>query len=139
MANDVSVCVSGHQRLWLEQVPNHAGVPASRCHSDCHHLDCRKKGNTKKSTVSNMYFIGYAVGCIVGPQLWRTDEGPRFARGVSCNIACVCLLVCSFIFYRFSSLYENKRKEKMIQEQEPEDFGNEDVTDKQDIRFMYRS
>lgn len=36
------------------------------------------KGNTKKSAVSNMFFIGYTTGCIVGPQLWTAQDAPRY-------------------------------------------------------------
>src|SRR6266536_4846375 len=36
------------------------------------------KGNTKKSAVSAVFFVGYCTGCIVGPQLWQAQDAPRY-------------------------------------------------------------
>lgn len=36
------------------------------------------KGNTKKSVVSGIFFIGYTTGCICGPQLWQAVDAPRY-------------------------------------------------------------
>lgn len=35
------------------------------------------QGNTKKSTISNIFFVGYTTGCIAGPQLWTSQDAPR--------------------------------------------------------------
>ena len=43
------------------------------------------KGNTKKSIVSGMFFIGYTTGCIVGPQLWQAVDAPRYGNNHLCT------------------------------------------------------
>lgn len=106
------------------------------------------KGNTKRSVVNAMFFIGYCAGCIGGPQLWT--EKPRYFAGVVAAIFTWCLLVVTIITYRFLCVRENARRDDIVAGQEhaqvPRSGEGElderggakgDLTDKMDTEFRY--
>ena len=105
------------------------------------------KGNTKKSAVSALYFIGYSVGCIIGPQLWQRKDAPRYRKGCISSIVSLVLLYICFIAYFFLCWRENRKRDRMLtQYSQPELTENEkaggdpvdsDLTDSQDLMFRY--
>ncbi|KAH6611639.1 allantoate permease [Trichoderma cornu-damae] len=44
-------------------------------------------GDTKRKVTTGMLFVGASVGNIIGPQLFRPDEKPRYDRGLRSNLA----------------------------------------------------
>ncbi|KAK4143438.1 major facilitator superfamily domain-containing protein [Dichotomopilus funicola] len=44
-------------------------------------------GDTKRKVTTAMLFIGSNTGNIIGPLLFRTDEKPRYTRGLTANLA----------------------------------------------------
>ena len=113
------------------------------------------KGNTKKSAVSSIFFIGYSTGCISGPQLWQAVDAPRYTKGCISSIASWVLLLIVFTFNYFYLRHQNRKREalgfgtdnKIVVEVErakktEELVGVEvdsDLTDRQDLRFRYTS
>lgn len=98
------------------------------------------RGNTKKSIVNTLYFIGYCVGAIAFPQLWTTQAAPRYLAGLICSIAAWAILVVLIAYYWFNGTKENKRRDELARnhDEEIEVFeAGKDVTDKQDMGFRY--
>jgi hypothetical protein len=97
------------------------------------------KGNTKRAIVNALFFIGYCVGCIGGPQLWKSTQAPRFFEGVVTAIVTWCLLFVAMCAYWYVCWSENKRRDlTMAGEAEFRVFEKgEDVTDKEDLMFRY--
>ncbi|KAH8817061.1 major facilitator superfamily domain-containing protein [Xylogone sp. PMI_703] len=110
------------------------------------------KGNTKKSIVSNMFFIGYTTGCIIGPQLWQAQDAPRYTKGCISSIVSWGLLLITYATHYFYLKRENKKRAEMVAQIESgagvaDDTGkprdhigvevNSDITDRQDLRFVY--
>lgn len=101
------------------------------------------KGNTKKSTANALYFIGYSIGCIIGPQLWQKRDAPRYTKGCISSIISLVLLVCCFVAYYLVCKRENKRRDVLAAELDELDEAHtgisldSDQTDKEDLRFRY--
>ncbi|KAH8681711.1 major facilitator superfamily transporter [Xylariales sp. PMI_506] len=105
------------------------------------------KGNTKRSVVSAMFFIGYCAGCIGAPQLW-TDK-PRYFKGVVTGIVTWCLLFVTVASYRQVCIADNAARDKsgaagaateaVADEVALDESGAPitDVTDKEDAKFRY--
>lgn len=107
------------------------------------------KGNTKRSVVNAMFFIGYCAGCIGSPQLWTNS--PRYFSGVVTAIVTWCLLFVTIIAYRLVCSRDNARRDAKVEgvtSQGPSAAGgsqlldktgaaNVDLTDLQDREFRY--
>lgn len=98
------------------------------------------KGNTKKGTVNALYFIGYSVGCIVGPQLWNSEDAPRYNKGCISSIVSWVLLFSCFVGYYTLCKRENKRRDALAATESDEGVVvsmESDMTDTQDLKFRY--
>lgn len=80
-----------------------------------------------------MYFLGYCVGNLIGPQTFRDKDAPRYAPAliviVICNIlAGICMAMLFVYYYR-----ENKRRDASEIEMEGQessvDWSSQDLTD----------
>jgi ACS family allantoate permease-like MFS transporter len=67
-------------------------------------------GYTKKTTVAAFYLIGYCVGNIIGPQVFRPEDAPRYVPAEITIIVCwgVCLLDLYFIWWWYRRQNANK-------------------------------
>lgn len=107
------------------------------------------KGNTKKATVSGVFFVAYCTGCIVGPQLWQKPDAPRYVKGCISSVVSWVLFIATLVVYRFVLRRENARRDREMageeREREDEDAKgaqvgiatDSDLTDKQDRLFRY--
>lgn len=110
------------------------------------------KGNTKRSVVSCMFFIGYCAGCIASPQLWTAK--PRYFNGVVTAIVTWCLLFVVVIAYRFVCMRDNANRDRITAERgetldgarasgessvvlDKNGLPKTDLTDKDDLYFRY--
>lgn len=107
------------------------------------------KGNTKRSVVNAMFFIGYCAGCIGSPQLWTNS--PRYFSGVVTAIVTWCLLFVTIIAYRIVCSRHNALRDDVVERhgsqgisaagdsQLLDEMGaaNVDLTDQQDRNFRY--
>ncbi|KAF2758091.1 major facilitator superfamily transporter [Pseudovirgaria hyperparasitica] len=104
------------------------------------------KGNTKRSVVSAVFFIGYCAGCIASPQLWT--EKPRYFSGVVTALVTWCLLFVVVTFYWIVCMMDNAKRDR--RNVDVRDHVNEDptildengaplldLTDKEDVKFRY--
>ncbi|KAJ4326707.1 hypothetical protein N0V84_002933 [Fusarium piperis] len=91
------------------------------------------KGNTKKATASNGFFVLYAAAAIAGPQLW-TDK-PRYTKGVITDLVALGGNMAIFGLFMLSAKLENRRRERSNTVTDAP--GDADLTDKQDKSFRY--
>ncbi|PYH38856.1 vitamin H transporter [Aspergillus neoniger CBS 115656] len=108
-------------------------------------------GFTKKSIVTAILFIGYCVGNIAGPQLFKTNEAPKYLTAFAAILACFCIAVADVIALRVYTMWENERRNRKqgrtIEPESPEmedavqaysghnDSG--DITDWQNENYRY--
>ena len=68
-------------------------------------------GQSKKMLVSGIIWLGSCVGSISSPFFYKANQAPKYPLGIgSLLVANVIELVLFFVF-RYSFMYENKRKE----------------------------
>lgn len=107
------------------------------------------KGNTKRSIVNAMFFIGYCAGCIGAPQLWT--HKPRYFSGVVTGVVTWCLLFITILGYRYVCCKDNSEREteKSVDSAQGHQIASgkalldvtgaakSDLTDKEDREFRY--
>lgn len=94
------------------------------------------KGNTKRAVVNTMYFIGYCVGAMAGPQLWT--EPPRYLKALIASIVIWVIFLGLVVLYWLLCYFDNRARDRKAQS-ESVDPGQEkvDMTDKKDALFRY--
>lgn len=96
-------------------------------------------GHTKKVTVNAMFFVGYCVGNILGPQVFRANDAPTYSRGYSGLVACLIVSIVSISTYGILCWHDNKKRDRLQASQgvvqASEAFS--DLTDKEKPDFRY--
>ncbi|KAE8310180.1 major facilitator superfamily domain-containing protein [Aspergillus transmontanensis] len=89
-------------------------------------------GFTKKSTVTAILFIGYCVGNIAGPQLFKKNQAPHYYSAFAAILACFCIAVLDVVLLRVYMVWENKRRDqkqgRVIEPETKEAQDSEDST-----------
>ncbi|KAG9569686.1 hypothetical protein KCU79_g1475, partial [Aureobasidium melanogenum] len=98
------------------------------------------KGNTKRSVANAVFFIGYCVGCIASPQLWK--HSPRYFSGVVTAIVTWFLLIVVTAAWWLLCMVENRKRDVKLarpsESLEMDDLRIDlDLTDKEDKAFRY--
>lgn len=65
-------------------------------------------GNTKKTVVFAILYIGYAVGNLIGPQTFRANQAPAYTGGVIAMIVCYCVCIVLVCLYWALCAWKNK-------------------------------
>lgn len=122
---------------------------------NCAHIQCANRlplvtsnvaGGTKRTVVSSLTLVAYCVGNMVGAQVFKTKDAPRYIGGTIACSACFGLEVFVIICWRLWYMYENKRRDRLAaessmskeeQEQHGRELGEQDVTDRQNPYFRY--
>ncbi|CAG9942474.1 unnamed protein product [Clonostachys rosea f. rosea IK726] len=103
-------------------------------------------GGTKRTVVSSLTLIAYCIGNMVGAQVFRTADAPRYLNGTIACSACFGLEVIVIIMWRLWYVYENRRRDRLAaesglskeeQENEGRLLGEQDVTDRKNPYFRY--
>ncbi|KAF5632059.1 major facilitator superfamily domain protein [Fusarium sp. NRRL 52700] len=101
-------------------------------------------GHSKKTTLNAMFFIGYCMGNILGPQVFRQYDAPEYNRGfagllASCIVAFLCISAYGVICF-----FENRRRDRvqgggpvLLTEAELRAEAFSDKTDKEKLNFRY--
>lgn len=97
-------------------------------------------GWTKKTTVAAMYLTGYCVGNIIGPQVFREKDAPKYTSAEITIVVCyvVSLLDVLFIYWWCRSQNAKKaavRAEPGYAKIEGQEFY--DLTDRENPEFVY--
>lgn len=96
------------------------------------------KGNTKRSIVNTLFFIGYCASNIGAPQLWTTDAAPRYFDGVVLNISAWCTTILAISLYWGLCYFDNRRRDQGHAAYPGRVYQpGEDLTDKEDNLFRY--
>lgn len=72
-------------------------------------------GHTKKTVTTAMLFVGLCVGNIVGPQLYLSNEAPRYQTGLIGNLIVLCVLFGLIIVQALYLALLNRRNSKKRQ------------------------
>ncbi|KAE8153653.1 major facilitator superfamily domain-containing protein [Aspergillus avenaceus] len=100
-------------------------------------------GATKKSTVVAATFVSWAVGNAIGPQVFLDHDKPRYFIAFGVHLGCYSAMTIAVIFLRFYLKWQNKKKDRMLQEAGVDpaadnlDHAFEDRTDQENLHFKY--
>ncbi|CAK7245112.1 MAG: hypothetical protein STHCBS139747_006681 [Sporothrix thermara] len=103
-------------------------------------------GHTKKITANAMFFIGYCVGNIIGPQVFRASDAPDYKHGYIGILACLVVSSVSIALYGLLCRWENMKRDRAQSGQPVEavamdgdaDNAFSDLTDKEKPEFRYQ-
>ncbi|KAK7969456.1 MFS general substrate transporter [Apiospora saccharicola] len=97
-------------------------------------------GWTKKTTVAAMYLIGYCVGNIIGPQVFRDKDAPQYRPAEITIVVCYVVSLVDLLFIHQWCKRENKKKAVVRAAPGYEKLqGQEflDLTDRENPEFIY--
>lgn len=100
-------------------------------------------GSTKKSVVMSANFICWAAGNAVGPQVFSSEDAPRYLTAFYVHFACYGVLFCVIAFLRWHLVRVNRKKDRLAEsgmsEARDEDHSHafDDLTDVQNTNFRY--
>ena len=103
-------------------------------------------GVTKKALYTNVNMLGYSVGSFVGPLIVRGENAPRYIPALITFMVTQVLAGLIFLYLRWSYKRENEQRQDYLNAHPNEDFGEnekineyeDDMTDKRNIRFIYK-
>ncbi|ESW98278.1 hypothetical protein KL918_003978 [Ogataea parapolymorpha] len=96
------------------------------------------RGNTKKSIVNNLYYVGYSLAAVVAAQWWNYTADPTFTAGIIVDIVLWIIMIAGMLLYRWKCISENKRRERIIASGQADNFDeSRDLTDRQDVYHRY--
>lgn len=70
-------------------------------------------GQTKKSVSTASLFFAWAVGNMIGPQVFQSTDAPRYFRCFSVHMGCYGLIICLLLILRTYLKRENKRRDSL--------------------------
>lgn len=98
-------------------------------------------GQTKKAVAYSLVTVGYAVGGLVGPQTFRSDQAPKYSGGVVAMLISYCICMLLLLAYWGVATWENKRKDQKYGKPQEVHDGNLEgfvnLTDKEQKHFRY--
>ncbi|ORY97524.1 major facilitator superfamily domain-containing protein [Syncephalastrum racemosum] len=101
-------------------------------------------GITKKTLFTGINLVGYTVGHFVGPLTMRQENAPRYIPAVIAYMVASVIAMFLFLYLRWSYSRENKQRRGAIGHTEEElayslaCTTEEDITDKQNVHFIYK-
>ncbi|KAJ7598717.1 MFS general substrate transporter [Mycena floridula] len=110
-------------------------------------------GLTKKTAMYAVNYIGYAIGNLIGPQIFLTKEAPSYTTAIKTMLVCEVIDASLFILYGLYCRHLNAQKRKRLVELDSQqtnpkpmpsrradivhDDGLMDLTDVQNLHFIY--
>ncbi|PMD16828.1 major facilitator superfamily transporter [Hyaloscypha hepaticicola] len=99
-------------------------------------------GQTKKSVVIAANFVFWATGNAIGPQVFRSQDAPRYFLALAIILACFVLLLLTLGALRTYYVWQNKRRDGKIERGEAVadalfTHALEDITDRKNVNFRY--
>lgn len=94
-------------------------------------------GYTKRIGRNCMTMIAFSVGCLIGPQLFRDQDFPRYIPAKITLLVTMVVSIFLVILVAFISRYENLKKDKAVKGELPENYEFLDMTDIQNPNFRY--
>ncbi|EPQ25629.1 uncharacterized protein PFL1_06809 [Pseudozyma flocculosa PF-1] len=104
-------------------------------------------GQTKRSIITAITFIGWSGGNSIGPQLFQAKDGPLYRGAFAGQLGCYAASITVLMLLRLYYVDQNRRKRKAsnLMHGRDENAADEvdlsnafaDLTDKQNIHFRY--
>jgi len=106
-------------------------------------------GHTKKTTTNAMLLIGYCLGNLLSPQMWKAEYAPRYYIPWGIILATYIICPCMLLGIGFALWRENKRRDRLLAtgELHIEKFYDEndqeidptflDITDRKNLAYRY--
>lgn len=101
-------------------------------------------GYTKRVLRSCLTMVAFAVGALIGPQLFRLSDAPRYLRAKVTLLAIECVCVPYVLLVSWVSKKKNEQKEKMDEKvvaqwlaEKGTNYQFLDLTDHENIMFRY--
>ncbi|KAJ6509891.1 MFS general substrate transporter [Mycena vitilis] len=107
-------------------------------------------GHTKKSTINAMTLVAFSVGNIIGTQIFQPSDAPNYIPGkISIMVLLTVQLAISVLIRWFNLRLNAKKRAKLAElkaqndwsdadvQREREKYAFADLTDKQNLYFMY--
>ena len=99
-------------------------------------------GYTKKIFYTGASMVAYCIGCFTGPLLMLEKEAPRYVGAMVTYAIADVVAGLSFVFIRVTLSRENKRRQELkikgMIPPPPSNRNELDLTDKEDLNFIYR-
>jgi MFS family permease len=95
------------------------------------------KGSTKKMTVTALLFVAYCAGNMIGPQLFKTSEAPRYNTAFEGIMVSYGFVIVLALGLRFWLLYVNRRRNREERGMLVDEDDNGDKTDFATKGFRY--
>ena len=86
-------------------------------------------GYTKRAFSSAGMFVGYCLGNVIGPLLFKPEDAPRYMKAWTIVVITSCTAAVLSIFYRFLCICENKRRDATGIVENYEHAFEDDLTD----------
>lgn len=100
-------------------------------------------GQTKRAVTFSFVQIGYAIGNLIGPQTFRSNQAPKYTGAVIAMLVSYCACIGLLLTYFFYVQWENKNLDKKYGTAEDVHEGTAegflDITDKNEKNFRYTS
>lgn len=99
-------------------------------------------GYTKRVARNAMTMIAFSVGCLIGPQLFRAKDYPRYIPAKITLLVTMCVSIVLVGVVALISKNQNRKKDKLQHEQEQyeleKDYEFLDLTDMENVNFRYQ-
>ncbi|KAF3482997.1 uncharacterized protein GIQ15_02321 [Arthroderma uncinatum] len=93
-------------------------------------------GHTKKVTMNAVILMAFCLGNILGPLTFRDEDAPQFIPAKVTIVITISITIVSIIALRFYYVYENRRREKRLEEGEVQNSADFlDMTDRENLSF----
>ncbi|KAF1808941.1 MFS general substrate transporter [Eremomyces bilateralis CBS 781.70] len=94
-------------------------------------------GYTKRSITSSGIFMGYCLGNVVGPLVFKPKDAPRYGPGFIVVLVTAIVAAGLSIVYRLVCMWENKRRDSKGIEAFEHAY-DDDLTDRKNPQFRYQ-
>ncbi|KAF2087945.1 putative allantoate permease [Saccharata proteae CBS 121410] len=98
-------------------------------------------GHTKKVTMNAIFFIGYCIGNIIGPQVFQSTDAPAYSHGYEGLLACLVVAMAAILGYSALCYVENKRRDRegstTFMDSTMEAFSDLTDGEKKDFRYSF--
>ncbi|KAK5080029.1 hypothetical protein LTR70_009039 [Exophiala xenobiotica] len=94
-------------------------------------------GYTKKSVTASGIFVGYCLGNVAGPLLFKPKDAPEYNTGFTIVTITAIAAALLAIVYRYVCMWENKRRDNNCAEAYDHAY-EDDLTDRKNPQFRYQ-
>ncbi|KAF2012447.1 allantoate permease [Aaosphaeria arxii CBS 175.79] len=94
-------------------------------------------GYTKRSVASSGIYIGYCLGNVVGPLVFKPSDAPRYPEGFTVVTVTAIISGLLAVVYRYYCIWENKKRDEAGMLEGFDNAYDDDLTDKKNPQFRY--